>query len=523
MRIEFITEFETDSMVRCEDKRKERSRLLDMNRKEAEDFIYKSYLKAQKYQDYNVKDSKKRRNDLTFDLIRKKSKTPCVVITGSKGKGSVANMISQILQTKYTVGLMTSPHIVDFCERFRVNGGKISDEDFIKQISKIQDEIEHIDNSLPNNVCISPMGIQTYLALNYFEDKNTQFNIFECGKGAKYDDVNNVKHEYAVINSIFLEHTRELGETIEEIAEDKAYVMTEDKEHVISKDKAYAVTDRCKNIKDDRNIILGEQKGVYVAEQIPGVMRVIQKRADRLGVPLKVYGKDFWAENICYTKEGMFFDVVIGKERYENIVVPLLGEHQAKNCALALALCKDVLKNKDLQKEEDVLENGDLQKEEDVLENKDLQKEEDVLEDFDLIKIKENLLKLNWPGRMEVISKTPFILLDACINEASCENVLKVLKHLKIKDAVVIVGIPDDKDYAGVVRAMKNVASDIILTKSQNPHYVFTKRQQERLAVDGIYAEWTESVVDSINMAKKKEKPIVILGTTSVIGEVKKM
>ena len=474
-----------------------------MNRKEAEDFVYKSYLKAGKYQDYSAKDCEKRRNDLTFELIRKKSKTPCVVITGSKGKGSVANMISQILQTKYTVGLMTSPHIVDFCERFRVNGGKISDEDFIKYVSLIQPEIEAIDAAIPRDMCISPMGIQTYLALNYFEDEDTQFNIFECGKGAKYDDVNNVKHEYAVINSIFLEHTRELGETIEEIAQDKACVMSEDKEHVIPKDKVYAVIDRCK----DRNIIFGEQKCVYVAKQIPGVMKVIQERADRLGIPLKVYGTDFWAENICYTKEGMLFDVVIGKDRYEKILVPLLGEHQARNCALALALCKDVLEHEDLQKGEDDLENEDLQKE----------------EDFDLIKIKENLSKLNWPGRMEIIGRDPVTLLDACINGASCENVLKVLKHLEIEDVVLVVGIPDDKDYAGVVRAMKNVASDIILTKSQNPHYVFTKRQQERLAVDGIYAEWTEFVGDAINMAKKKDKPIVILGTTSVIGEVKKM
>ena len=108
-----------------------------MNKKQAEDFVYKSYLKAQEFQKYNSKDSEKRRNDLTFDLIRKKAGTPCVVVTGSKGKGSVANMISQILQTKYTVGLMTSPHIVDFCERFRVNGGKISDNEFAKQIELI--------------------------------------------------------------------------------------------------------------------------------------------------------------------------------------------------------------------------------------------------------------------------------------------------------------------------------------------------------------------------------------------------
>ena len=124
---------------------------------------------------------------------------------------------------------------------------------------------------------------------------------------------------------------------------------------------------------------------------------------------------------------------------------------------------------------------------------------------------------------MEVISKQPFILLDACINGASCENVLKVLNHLDIKEATVVVGIPDDKDYVGVVRAMKKVASDIILTKSGNPHYVFTKRQQERLEEEGIFARWTESVSEAIELAKNKENPIVILGTTSVIAEVKKM
>ena len=296
-----------------------------MNKKQAEDFIYKSYIKAQRYQDYNLKDSKKRRNDLTFDLIRKKSNTPCVVVTGSKGKGSVSKMISQILQTKYTVGLMTSPHIVDFCERFQVNGGKISTEDFIKHICFIAKEIDDLDASLPKNICISPMGIQTYMALHYFEEKETQFNIFECGKGAKYDDVNNVKHEYAVINTIFLEHTRELGKNIEEIAEDKVHVIT------------------------------GEQKCVYVAKQEKKVLDIIEKQAARHQVSLKVYGKDFFAENIKYTKEGMVFDVTIGEEKIENISIPLLGEHQAMNCALALTVCKDIFNNEIMWKDKSLI------------------------------------------------------------------------------------------------------------------------------------------------------------------------
>ena len=429
----------------------------NMNKKQAEDFIYKSYLKAQKYQKYDSKDSEKRRNDLTYDLLRRKSGTPCVVVTGSKGKGSVSNMISQIMQSEYTVGLMTSPHIVDFCERFRVNGGKISDKDFVKCINLIQNEIEAIDESIPKDVCISPMGIQAYLALNYFESQETQFNIFECGKGAKYDDVNNIRHEYAVINSIFMEHTRELGNTIEEIAEDKAHVIT------------------------------GEQKCVYVAEQNPSVLKIIQNRAEWLDVPIKMYGQDFRAERIRYTKEGMIFDVVVGKKFYSDISIPLLGEHQAKNCALAFALCID------------------------------------IFEDLNLSKVRDELAKINWPGRLEVISKEPFILLDACINEKSCENVIKVLRHLEIDDVTVIVGIPDDKDYVGVVQAMKKAAFSIILTKSQNPHYVFTQRQQERLREEGIETTWTESVSEAIDLAVKKGEPVVILGTTSVIAEVKKI
>ena len=463
-----------------------------MDKKQAEDFVYKSYLKAQKFQDYNTKDSQKRRNDLTFNLIREKSKTPCVVVTGSKGKGSVSNMISQILQTEFTVGMMTSPHIVDFCERFRVNGGQITADEFAKQMSEIGEEIEAIDSAIPKDVCISPMGIQAYLALNYFESQGTQFNVFECGKGAKFDDVNNIKHDYAVINSIFLEHTRELGDTIEEIALDKAHVIT------------------------------GEQKCVYVAKQVPSVLKVIQNRAEQLGVSIKIYGQDFWAKNIRYTKEGMKFDVVISQEVYSDISIPLLGEHQAKNCALALAVCKDVFENLSISEERNTLGNIDLSEENGSIGNWNILKEKDTIINFNLSKIKENLLKMNWPGRMEVISNNPFILLDACINGASCEHVIKVLKYLNIEDVTLIVGIPDDKDYAGVVRAMKDMASTIILTKSQNPHYVFTRRQQERLEEEGIKAQWTESVLEAIERAKEKDKSIVILGTTSVIAEVKK-
>ncbi len=432
--------------------------------KEAEDFVYASYLQAATHLDYAAKDAGKRHPELTRSLLRQKSITPCVVVTGSKGKGSVANMISRILQTNLCVGLMTSPHITDFRERFRINGTMISEADFCRLMAEIRPEILDIASDLPDSVCISPMGIQADLALTYFSEKHTDFNVFECGKGAKYDDVNNILHDYAVINRIFLEHTRELGDTLTAIAEDKSHVLT------------------------------GEQKCVYFAEQEHEVLEVLVRRAEAMQVPYKIYGRDFRAENIRYTCSGMQFDVVIGQTVYPDLQIPLLGEHQAKNCALALAVCVDVMTN--------------------------LYRESTT---FSMPAVRENLSLLHWPGRMEILRSDPFVLLDACINSASCENVKEVLRHLGIQNCTVIVGIPEDKDYVGVVRSMKDMTGRIILTKSGNPHYHFSQKQQEFLAREEIPAEWTDSVEHALDLAGSCPDPIVILGTTSIISEVEQI
>ena len=436
-----------------------------MNRKEAEDFIYKSYLKAEKFIDYSDKDSSKRHPELTKNAIISRSKAPAVLVTGSKGKGSVASMISQILSAKKRVGLMTSPHISNFCERFRINGVPISDEDFTSRVSAIESEIEEIDAGLSENEYISPMGIQAILALDYFESEHTDINIFECGKGARFDDVNNIPHEYSVINRIFLEHTRELGDTLSEIADDKSHIITEG------------------------------QRCAYIAKQSPEALSVIRDRASGLGVKLKEYGKDFWAENIRFESTGMLFDVQIGEESYSDILVPLMGVHQAENAALAMAICRDIFQDYGLP--------------------------------YDIEMIRKSLLTLKWSGRMEVLSSAPFIMLDACINRESCSAVKDVLCNLGLGDAkdsiTTIIGIPDDKDYLGVAKEMSDISSQIILTRSSNPHYVFTDKQREVLCNAGIETVQTVSVEEAINLAKKQSNNIVILGTTSVVADVKRI
>ena len=317
------------------------------SRKEAEDYIYASYLKAEKYLNFSDKDALKRHPEYTKEILQKLSKTPAITVTGSKGKGSVAYMISEILQTKYNVGLMTSPHISDFCERFRINGRQISDADFIKSVEKIEPVFDKIEQTLASQEYISPIGIQAAIALTYFNQNHTEFNVIEHGKGAKYDDVTNIIHQYVAINTIFLEHTRELGKTLPEIASDKIHTITDD------------------------------VKIVATAEQNPKVMDIIRRHVNAEKCKLLEYGKDFWAKNIKFSKSGMLFDVVTTKNKYMGLKIPLLGIHQAKNCALAIALC------------------------------------EYILPYIDTLKLKGCLLRLNWPGRQEIISSDPFIMLDA--------------------------------------------------------------------------------------------------------------
>ena len=437
-----------------------------MNRKEAEDFVYSSYLRAEKYHGYEEKDVERRHPEFTRELLRKKSGTPAAIVTGSKGKGSVSKMIAEILQTKFTVGLMTSPHIEDFCERFQVNGEKVSSPLFSMLMEEIRPEIEEIDRKIPKEFCVSPMGIQADFALTWFRSRKTNFNVFECGKGAKLDDVNNILHDYAVMNSVFLEHRRELGNTIAEIAEDKAHVIT------------------------------GREKAVFVGEQTKEAMAVIEKRAALFSVPLKVYGRDFWEENLRTEQTGIVFDLYVFGKRYRDIRLPLLGDFQAKNCALAMAVSETVF--------------SDLS-----------DKSTEMGKTLEMDAVRRRLSKINWPGRLELISGEPFILLDCCINRVSTKAVKAVLAERKIEKPVSIIAIPEDKDYRGVVQEIHPLSESVILTRTHNPHYHFSEKQCERMAEDGIATEWAENFTEAMKKAEEKGLPIVILGTTSLLPEVK--
>ena len=426
-----------------------------MTVEKAIDYVYASYLKAEPHLDYHASDAEKRNPKLSKAIIAKRAGIPTVLVTGSKGKGSVAKMIAEIMGVYHKVGLMTSPHILAFNERIQVQGEPVNDKLLARAIAQIKPEFDGVEATLGEKEYISPMGIQAAVALDIFKKSEVTFQVMECGKGVALDDVNNVPHKYGVINRIFLEHTRELGKTLKEIAENKAAIMT------------------------------GEQAAVFTSKQEPEVQAVLRLAAERQETPLYEYGRDFWCEDIRYTSRGMCFDVVTRNMRYVDIQIPLLGTYQAENCAMAIALCE--------------MEQGVLHE----------------------AGIKRALQYLEWPGRLEILSSDPLMLLDACINRESCCNVLEALNQLGIKQVTTIIGIPADKDYQGVAEAMKEVSAHMILTKSGNTHYRFGEEQVDALVKAGIEAEWAENIKAAIDKAHTWNRPICILGTTSLISDVK--
>ncbi len=154
---------------------------------------------------------------------------PCVHVAGSKGKGSVSRMVSSILtESGKKCGLYTSPHIKDFYERVSLNGSLFEAELYQAAAREMQEKIDALKNgALPSNRQITWFELVTLYAFLCFRASKTDANVFEVGLGGRLDATNIVQPKIAVINTIELEHTEFLGDTLEKIAGEKAGIIKE--------------------------------------------------------------------------------------------------------------------------------------------------------------------------------------------------------------------------------------------------------------------------------------------------------
>ena len=252
-------------------------------------------------------DEKTRHPELTARLLdvlgHPERGLPCLLVAGSKGKGSTAAFAAGLLGSGGRhVGLFTSPHLLDVRERIRVDGRAIPPADFVELVRRLRSVAQPVASSLPEGAYLSPVGLLLCVALLHFRASGVELAVVEAGRGARFDDTRLVEHPVAAISPVMAEHRRELGPGLARIAWHKAGAI-------------------------------GPGGTAVSAPQRPAVLDVLRQEAAAEGSRLLVVGRDV---RIRRHRDGRV-EVATERRRYSDLRPSLRGPSQAENLALALA------------------------------------------------------------------------------------------------------------------------------------------------------------------------------------------
>lgn len=387
-----------------------------------------------------------------------------VHIAGTKGKGSTAHMVANMLEgSEYKVGLYTSPHVVDIRERIMVNNHMISEHDFVRLLNKLMPTLR--DANEKNRPTF--FEILTCIGFMYFAAQEVDLAVIETGLGGRLDSTNVIKPEVSAITTIGYDHMHILGNTLAKIATEKAGIF---------KTGVPAIS----------------------VPQPPEVKETLAKIARLNKTPLKFTGQDidfsYRFESSRVAGPHTRICLTTPRSKFEHLPVPLPGEHQAINCGLALAII-DALKEKGYQINDELALGG--------------------------------LAKTRLPGRMELVSEDPRVLIDGAHNPPSVEALIKTIgQHISYDSMVVIFGCAADKDVDGMLDQIAMGADKVIFTKngtmrSADPEDL-ALRFEERT---GRMAQWADNVSEALRVAGSvatRGDIICVTGSFYLAGEAKR-
>lgn len=342
---------------------------------------------------------------------------PIVHVAGTKGKGSTSAMVAGILQaTGYDTGLFTSPHLERIEERFAVNGVPCPAEDLVALVEQLRPVVEQMDREAAADSMIGPtyFELTTAIALMHFAQRKVDIAVIEVGLGGRLDSTNVCQSSITVITSISLDHTKQLGETVEEIAAEKAGI-----------------------IKPGVPVICGPLES--------GPRRVIAEIARQHGSRMIESGRDFTyvyhPPRNCERRDRLgrldySGDLGGEDEQLSDIPLRLLGEHQAANAALAIAITAK-LRRQGWSISSDA--------------------------------IRETFSELLLPGRIELVRRRPAVVLDVAHNVAAAKALVHVLTScFSCRERTLVLAATKDKDVSGIVRELVPHFQRIFVTEYRN-------------------------------------------------------
>lgn len=331
---------------------------------------------------------------------------PAVHIAGTKGKGSTAASIASVLTASgFRTGLFTSPHISAFEERMAVDGRIPTQAELAELVNSLAAIVAALDDT-PGPMSPTYFEIATALAWQYFVRKNAEVAVLEVGMGGRLDATNVCRPAVTVITSISRDHTRQLGSRLEQIAREKAGIVK-------------------------------PGVGLVSGAMVPEASAAIAETCARQGAPLFQLGRDFDYE---YRRplpgERGQVTVRTWRNTWAGIPLPLVGEHQAANAAVAIAAL-DVLADQGWKIPAAALSTG--------------------------------IEQVRWPGRIEVVSRQPTVIIDTAHNWAAIAALLRTLdESFSARRRILVFAATRDKDVAGMLGQLLPRFDTLILTCFQN-------------------------------------------------------
>jgi dihydrofolate synthase/folylpolyglutamate synthase len=386
-----------------------------------------------------------------------------VHIAGSKGKGSIAAMTASVLTaaTDEGVGLYTSPHLHTFCERIAVDGQPIAQADFAR-LTEVLAPAAAAENADGRFGQLTTFELLTTLAFLRFRERDAGWQVLEVGMGGRLDATSVVEtKDVTVIGPISLEHTAILGETVEEIAAEKAAI-----------------------IRPGCPVVMAPQPSHPAAA-------IVRRQATAAGTPLVEVAEAYSWERLAWDLSGQSLRLD-GPRGWRDLWLPLLGAHQLENAATAVAAV-DVLVEAGATVPESAVAAG--------------------------------LRDVRWPGRLEVLGHKPLVVADGAHNGDSARRLCEALRdYFQYRRLILVSGTSGDKALDDMARELAPLATLVIATRSQHPRAADPAVVAAAYAAAGAATEIAPSVAEALSRALASAAPedlVCVVGSLFVVAEAR--
>ena len=387
---------------------------------------------------------------------------PAVHITGTNGKTSTARMVTGLLNSAgLSVGTFTSPHLQSVRERIALNGEPISEQTFGDAFDYLMPYVRAVEERSGEQLSYFELLVAMFFV--WATEIPVDAVVAEVGLGGRWDATNVVPSSVAVVTAVDLDHTAMLGATKEEIAAEKAGI-----------------------IKPGAEVVVGEED--------PGLVEIFESAAQSVGATVSLDGRDFRLEENDLALGGRSIAVQVDGRIYDEIFVPLHGEHQGRNAALAIAAVTKFLPP------------GTL----------------------DAAIMRDGLVGCTVPGRMEALRPAGAsgpVILDVAHNPAGASALVAALSEtFAFENVTFVTGILGDKDHRGILEELADVPARLIATQARATRSLPADQLCKVADEVGIECESIPDVAEAVRhgiATTRADDLLVVTGSHYVVGEAR--